>query len=179
MFNCSLHCSLCVRGCGLPEVSIMSKTIFISMYEYIYYRADSFGRNVYMYVRMCASTDLNVELLHGSRDTYVSMYLPHCMAAEMHMSYMAYPRCTLVTNEAYSISRKKKAYHYLPATVLQRKDARKLNWKDGGGGSTQRQSPYGIKSNFSKVSALVLLQQVSTDRTFKNEYLQRWKRQQQ
>jgi hypothetical protein len=36
---------------------------------------------------------------------------------------------SFVSNEAYSISKKKKAFHYLPATVLQRKDACKLNWK--------------------------------------------------
>jgi hypothetical protein len=56
---------------------------------------------------------------------------------------------SFVSNEAYSISKKKKAFHYLPATVLQRKDACKLNWKKGGGGGGGSGSHHSIERKFS------------------------------
>jgi hypothetical protein len=108
----------------------------------------------YMAAEMHMCVYVSIELLHGSGDTYAFMYLPHRMAAEMHVLRSLPELYSFVSNEAYSISKKKaKAYHYLPATVLQRKDACKLNWKKGGGGGAGSDSQNSIKRKFSKVSA--------------------------
>ena len=89
----------------------------------MYHRADSLGRNIYMYVDMYVSayltTDLlhasidayvcvSMDLLHGGIDAYASMFLPHCMAAEMHVQHSLRVQCTLLSQTRPTQSQRKK-----------------------------------------------------------------------